>query len=134
MHHGHVDIADLECIAVSEQMIEVGAVPLKFGSGVEQFAEHILHRHDMLANGDLAAELFLQIGCCRQVIGMGVGFKQPFDFQAVLVHISDYFVGGIEGGATGSRVEIKDAVDDGGAFGRRVVHHIGHRIGCLIEK
>ena len=134
VHHRHFEIADLERVAISEQAVKIRSVPLKFGSGVEQFAEYVLYRHDMFANGNLAAELFLQIGRSRQMVGMGMGFEKPLDRQALFLNIGNHLVGGLEGGPAGSRVEIEYAVDYGRAFRLLVMHDIGHRERRLIEK
>jgi hypothetical protein len=59
------------------------AVALELGAFVEDLAEGVLHDGDLVADADLAAELFLDVGRGRQVVGMDMGLDQPFQLQAV---------------------------------------------------
>ena len=103
-------------VAILEQAVELAAIALKLGALVEDFAEHLLHFADVLADADLAAELFAGLGRGRQVVGMGVGFDQPFEFQPPIADESDDRSGGAEADAAGRVVEIEDGVDTAQAF------------------
>ena len=74
---GHA--ADLVGVAILEQPVELAAVALELGALVEHLAEGVLHDGDVLADADLAAELALDVGRGRQVVGMDMGLDQPFD-------------------------------------------------------
>ena len=76
--------ADRVGVAVLEQPVELAAVALELGAFVEDLAEGLLHDGDVLADADLAAELALDIGRGRQVVGMDMRLDQPFELQAVL--------------------------------------------------
>ncbi|KAG1322628.1 hypothetical protein G6F61_015184 [Rhizopus arrhizus] len=77
MDRGGFQLADAEGLAVGEQVAELGAVQLELGFQVEDLLEHALHGADALPDGDDPAQLPLQIGGGRQMVRMGVGFKQP---------------------------------------------------------
>jgi hypothetical protein len=114
-------------------MVEPGPVAADAGV-VEDFLEHRLHRADVAADADLAAQLCLQVGRGRQVVGMGVGFQQPVHRQPGLAHVGDDPVGAGVRGTPGLGVVITHAVDDGGAPRDRVRHHVGHGKGGGVEK
>ena len=71
-------------------MVEIRAVALEVRTGIEKLAECLLHGDDMFADSDFSAELLLQIGCGREVIGMRVGFQMPIDRQALLPDIGEH--------------------------------------------
>src|SRR3546814_14076184 len=73
-------------------MIEVGPIALKVASRVEQFAEAVLHGDDMLADRNLAAQLFLEIRRRREVVGMRMGIEQPADAELMLFYEIDDLV------------------------------------------
>ena len=54
--------ADRVRIAVLEQPIELASVALKFGAFVEDLSERLLHRYDVLAYAEFAAQLLLNAG------------------------------------------------------------------------
>ncbi len=75
-------LADVKAVAFLEQLVELAAVALELGALVEDLAEGVLHHGDLVADADLAAEVFLQIGRGGQVVGMDVGFENPRKFKA----------------------------------------------------
>src|SRR3546814_11648952 len=83
MEHGNWQFANCETVAIGPETIEIRAITAKFGSGVEDVAEHSLNVPDMLADRDRAAEPFLDHSCCRQMIGMRVGLQKPVDRDAL---------------------------------------------------
>ena len=89
MERDAFEFADPEGFTIVEQVIELRPVALELGASVEQLAEDILHLDDVAADGELAAELFLQIGRCGNMVGMGVGFDQPGYCQIVFANIFD---------------------------------------------
>jgi hypothetical protein len=72
-----------------EQRVELRAVALELGAFVEDLAEGVLHDHDLAADADLAAELLLDVGRSRQVVGMDVGLDDPLKLQAVFLDVLD---------------------------------------------
>lgn len=67
--------ADGKQLAIGKQMVELAAVARHVVASVEQLAEYLLHRDDMLADADLATQHFLQIGRGGQMIRMHMGFQ-----------------------------------------------------------
>ena len=67
-----------------EQPVELAAVALEFGALVEDLAERLLHDDDGVADADLAAELVLDIGRGRKMVGVDMGLDQPFELEAML--------------------------------------------------
>src|SRR3546814_19397452 len=112
-------------------MIEVGSVALESAPVVEQLAEAVLYGDDMLANRDLAAELFLEMRRCRKMVGVGMGLQQPVDCKVMLLDEGDDLVGRGKARAPCRRIIIEYAVDDRGALGRGIVDDIGHRVGRI---
>ena len=110
------------------------AVAFEFGAFVEHLAEYALHGDDPAPDGHFAAQLFLQIGRGRQVIGMCVRFQNPVDGQACLAHIIDDLVRRFQAGAARGLIEIPDAVDNGCALGLIVADDIGRGKGRLMEE
>jgi hypothetical protein len=73
--------ADHVGVAILEQRVELAAVALELGAFVEDLAEGVLHHGDVAADADLAAELLLDVGRARQVVGMDMGLDQPLELQ-----------------------------------------------------
>jgi hypothetical protein len=73
------DVSDRKLIAVLEEPIELRAVPREVGASVEQFSEDVLDADDFPADRELAAQVLLEIGRGRQVIGVSVGLQEPID-------------------------------------------------------
>ena len=92
--------------------------------GVEQFFENGLHCADLAADADLSAELFLQIGRGRKMVGVGVGFEQPVDGQPVLSHIGNDLISAVLRGSPRFWVVIEHAVDDCGALRGRISNDV----------
>ena len=134
MHGEGRHAADRVGIAVLEQPVELAAVALELGAFVEDLAEHLLHDRDVLADAELAAELALDVGRGRQMIGMGMGLDQPFDLETVLLDEADDLVGGLVADAPRRIVDVHDAVDDGAGVGVRVLDDVAHRVGRLVEE
>ena len=64
-------------IAVFEELIKLRAVALELTAFVKNFSEGFLYDNNVFANTDLAANFFLNIGRCRQMVGVHVGFNNP---------------------------------------------------------
>ena len=84
MHVG-LHVADLVGVAVLEQPVELAAVALELGAFVEDLAEGVLHDRDVLADAELAAELALDVGRSRQVVGMDMRLDQPLQIEATML-------------------------------------------------
>ena len=115
-------------------MVELRTIAGKAGALVEDLAEDVLHGEDVTTDRQPAAQLLLQIGCGRKVIGMGVRFQQPFDLQPLLADIGDDGIGRSGGSAPRCRIEIEYAIDDCGLAGRRIGQHMGYSKGRFIEE
>ena len=126
-------VADLEALAILEQMIEVAAVGRQIGR-VEDRPENPLNVLDVFADADPGAGLGLDIGRAGQMVGMGVGLQHPLDRIAGLA-------GRLQHGLDGARVDrsvvvvvVEHRVDDGGLLRRRVRHQIADRVGGLVKE
>jgi hypothetical protein len=84
--HLRVDGADLEMLAVLEQVIKLRAVA-RHVHGVEYRTEDALHVTDMLADRHLGAGLELDIGRARQMVGMRVRLQHHADLNAELFRL-----------------------------------------------
>ena len=71
-----VEFADREALAVNEQMVELAAVTLEFGPGIEDLAEGVLDDADVLADAERAAEPLFDVGRGKEVVS-GRGFRGP---------------------------------------------------------
>ena len=58
------------CVAVDDELVELRTVALELGTLVKHLAEGILNGGDMAADADLAADLLLDVGGGREVIGV----------------------------------------------------------------
>ena len=65
-------------------MVELAAVALELGSGIEHLAEDVLDDADVLADGERAAEPVLDVGRDRKVVRVDVGLDNPLDLEARL--------------------------------------------------
>ena len=134
VHHLAAQLADMEAVALLEQGIKLRPVALKLAAFVEHLAEGVLHHGDLVANADLAAQMVLQIGRRRQVIGMDMGFQDPFGLQPGLAHIGADAVGRSGAGAARGVVEIQHRIDDRAGAALGVAHHVGHRVCRIVEE
>ena len=57
-------LADLEGLAVLEQLVELRSVAFEVGARIEELAEYLLHANDAASYSKLTAEPFLQIRSC----------------------------------------------------------------------
>lgn len=94
---------------VFEELIEDGLV--LSGRHTVAAAEDCLHLVDAFAYADSwsfagSAELGLQVGCGAEVIGMGVGFEDVFDFVVVELDEGEQGVGGFGADAGVAGVEV----------------------------
>ena len=87
-----------------------------------------------MADGQLTAELFLEIGRRRQVIGVGVGLQQPLDRETFGFHVINEGVGRSVRGAARSRIVVQHAVDDGADIGAGIAHDMADGEGGLVEE
>src|SRR6516225_739177 len=56
VHGDRVEFADREALAIYEQPVELAAVALEFGPGIENLAEDVLDDTDVLADAECAPE------------------------------------------------------------------------------
>ena len=68
MQGDRVESADREALAIDKQMVELATVVLELGPGIEDLAEDVLNDADILADAELAAEPFLDVGRSREMV------------------------------------------------------------------
>ena len=88
----------------------------------------------LAADAQRAAELLLQVGRGREMVGVDVGLQHPFDLEAMLAHESDHPIGGMAVGAARGRVIVQHRVDQGALAGGRVDRDVAHRVGGRVEE
>ncbi len=132
MQRHRVQMSDGECCAVSEEMIELAAVPAEFRTGVEKAAEGLLHGRNALADGELSAHLLLQPRRRRQVVCVGMCFEVPLHLQPLVAHVVHKRLRRAGRGAARCHLEVEHAVDDGAGQRARIPDHVaggkGHRV------
>ena len=129
---GH--LADRVGVAIIEQPVELRPVALEFGAFVEHLAERVLHHGDVTPDPDPAAQLALDIGRGGQMVGVDMGFDQPFDRQALDADKGDDLLGVVIGDPPGGIVDVHHAVDDRAGVAGGVADDIADRVGGRIEK
>jgi hypothetical protein len=77
-----------------------------------------------LADPGGCAQLLLQVGGGREVVGVRVGVEDPDDLDARSPHIVEDQVGIVGRRGAGPGIEVPDRVDDGTLHGRRVVEDV----------
>ncbi len=82
-NHKGRHFANVVGVTILEQSIKLRPVALKFRAFVEDFAEGVLNFDDACTNANFATQPILNLGCSRQVIGMDMGFNDPFHRQAL---------------------------------------------------
>ena len=123
----------MEHLVGREQLVELRAVCRGAGL-VLDVGNRLLHRLDGCADRHFAAELLLQIGRGRQVVGMGMGFQQPAAGQIMFAHKGDHLVGRGGRGAARFRVVVEHGVDHGAGAAVVLVDDVGNGGGGGIEK
>src|SRR5699024_5311075 len=134
VHDTRRDAADRECVAVGEELVELAAVTLECGSCIEDLAERVLNDGDVLTDADATAELLLDIGRGREMIGMNVGLQNPVELQAVAADEFDQAVGRVKIGTPGERLVVEHRVDHRADAGRGVAGDIAYSIGGLVKE
>ena len=98
------------------------------------FAKTFLDRGDVAADGELAAELGLQMGCRGEVIGMDVGPRIHSGSPPSSPDPGDQAVRAAGGGTSGLGVVVKDAVDHCAAHALAVEHDAADGAGISPKK
>ena len=124
----HVEFADRKALAVKEQVIELAAVTLEFGSGVEDLAEDVLDDADLLADAERTAEPFLDVGRCREVVRVDVGLENPLDLKPLLPDEGDELIRLLRSRAARGGVVIQHGVDNCAVVGRRTPHDMARGV------
>ena len=133
MDHLAVQRADLEALAVLEQMIELGAVA-RHVDRIEHRAENALHVANMFADRDLGAGLELDVGRARQMVGMGMRFQHLADLDAELFGLGQNGIGGGKAGLAAAEIIVEHWIDDRALHGRGIPDQIADGIGRLVKK
>ena len=134
MQYAPLKTTDGECVALSEQLIELAAVALEFGAGVKRLAKYFLYVSDVRTNAGLAAQLLMQVRRGRQVIRVYVGLQNPLDLQIVAADVLDNLVCRTHVGGASGVIKIQDRIENGTGLAVRVAHHITEGIGGFIKK
>jgi hypothetical protein len=90
----------------NEQLVELAAVPLEFGPGIENLAKDVLDDTDVLADAECTAEPFLDVGCGREMVRVDVGLEDPLDLEPSLADEGDEFIRRFHRNAAGGGIEI----------------------------
>jgi hypothetical protein len=128
-----VDCADLETLAVLEEMIEFRTIARHI-QRIEDWPEDLLYILDVLTDCDPSTGLQLDIGRTRQVVRMCVRFQNLLDFDAEFLRLRKDGVGRFHSCLTAPMIEIQNGVDHRTRFCRGIPHEIANGIGRLIEK
>ena len=115
VHDRDAQAADRDRLAIGKEMVELAAVGGEARSGVEKPAEYALHDSHLPADRCPAAELFLEVGGCREVIGVDVRLENPLDAGTGLGDAADQPVSIVGADSSRLRVVIEHAVDDDAA-------------------
>ena len=134
MQHPALQVADGKGVAFLEQLIELAAIAGKLGTCIESFTKNFLNIDDFCANSRLSAKMFVQIGCCRQVICVHMGLQNPLNRQVVVSNVLDDLVCRAHVGAAGGVVEIQHRIQDGTGLAVRITHHVTERIRRFVEE
>ncbi|MNV89319.1 hypothetical protein D3C71_1836030 [compost metagenome] len=84
-----MQVADAKTFFVLKQGIELATISGKAGFGIEQRAEDFLYLSDVRSDGCVAAELLLEVGRCRKVICVNMGFQNPLHLRTQRLHPGD---------------------------------------------
>jgi hypothetical protein len=114
-------------------VVELRTVGLEARLQVEDALEHLLHGGDVMANGGFAAELRLQVGRGRQVVRMGMGFKNPGYFEVIGPNVVHHLVSRRMARAAGLGVVVEYRVDDGAGRARPLVNNVGDGPSGLVK-
>jgi hypothetical protein len=84
----------MKTVTFIEQTVELAAVTFKFGALVEHFAKGILNYLDLFADTNFSTQSLLVLRRSRQMVGMGVGLKDPLHIKPLGFHPGDDLIGG----------------------------------------
>jgi len=101
---------------------------------VEDTSHRGLNLGDPCADSDSATHTRLQQLRCRQVISVHMGFQQPLHLQPLLADEVDHGLDGLLADPPAAQVEIQYTIDNRATITLRILDHVGHCEGCLIEK
>ena len=73
-----------------KQMVKLRTVRYKAVVQIEHPFEHLLHLGNVLSNPDTSAQLRLDVGRCRHMVGMGVGLQNPLQLEFQGFHPIDH--------------------------------------------
>ena len=128
-----VERADLEALAVLEQMIELGTIA-RHVDCIEDRPEDALHVADMFADRHLGAGLQLDIGRARHMIGMRMRLQHLRNLDAKLAGLRENGIGRGHRRLAAAEVVVEHGIDHRAFHARRIPHQIADGIGRLVEK
>ena len=86
------------------------------------------------ADAEPAAELLLEVGRRREMVGVDMGLEDPLDLELLLPHMGDDGVGRVMIGAARCRIVVEHRIDDGAVLRCRIDYDIAERVGRLVEE
>ena len=132
MDHFDGEAAHFKSLAVLQQPVEIAAVGFHILRS-EDRPENVLHVADMLADGDPGPGPSLDQRRAGQVVGMDMGFKDPFKRHAYGLGSGQQLADRIVVDRSRGDVEIEHRIDRDPAT-TPVPDQIADRIGRLVEE
>ena len=127
-----VQFSEFEALSIGEELVPLRSVAGKNVRKIVDIHPDFLHLGDLLADGGLAAQLPFQVRGGGEVVGMGMGVQNPFDFEAGVFDVSRDVIGAVGAGAGGFLVKVPDGIYDCGALAGGVRDDILDTAGFLI--
>ena len=112
VHHFDIKVTDVKDIPICEQSVELATVHLKFGTCIKDLAKNFLHGGYIGSDRNFAAQLFGQVGCSRQVIGVHMGLQYPSDLSVISCDFINQLIGMGRFGTARCGVIIQDGIDN----------------------
>ena len=109
--HLGIELADSKPFAILEQPVPLRSVGWKGRPIVDSFPER-LNTDDMLADAGRRTGVFRKIPWRRNVVSMRMSVKDPFNRQAILVHIVENHVGAARRCRSRRLIKIEHGIDD----------------------
>ena len=133
MQHFDIQRANLESLAILEQMVEFGAIQRNVWR-IKHRAENLLHVAHMFADPDKCAGLVLDVRGGREVVGVNMGLQHPIDFGVIRLCCRQQSINRTDGRLSRSVIVVEHRIDHRSLSALRIDDQIGYRIGRLIEK
>ena len=133
MDHLDFERAKRKSFAVGKEVIEFVAINAEI-SGVEHRTEDLLNIPDVFADAHLRAGLDLDVWRIGEMVGMGMGFEQPYDLQAIFFCSLRDSIGRCRRRFPALMVVVEDRTDDSGLLRFRIGNEVAHGVCRLSEE